>query len=53
MGCGCSSASDDVKAYHERMGSCDSLPKNPNYGSKDGLGEMVNSYEPSPSGGNY
>ncbi len=52
MGCGCSSASDDVKAYHERIGSCDSLPKNSNYGSEVGLSEMVNSYEPK-SGGNY
>ena len=51
MGCGCSEASEDIKRYHEMIGSCDRNPRNIRENKYSGLVEKINNYF--SFGGNY
>ena len=44
MGCGCSQASEDIKRYHEMIGSCDINPSNIRENKSSGLIEKINNY---------
>lgn len=51
MGCGCSQVSEDVKRYHEMIGSCDIIPSDMRKNKYSGLVRKINNYDYKYSGG--
>lgn len=53
MGCGCSQADEDVKRYHEMIGSCDKVPSDTRENRYYGLTGKINNYDSKYSRGYY
>lgn len=53
MGCGCSQASEDVKRYHEMIGSCDRTSSDTRENRYSGLVGKINNYDSKYSGGYF
>ncbi|MEK6914227.1 MAG: hypothetical protein AABW83_01110 [Nanoarchaeota archaeon] len=47
MGCGCSEKSEEIKRYHEMIGSCDRDPNNVKEEKYSGLVEKLGDYDSS------